>query len=59
MTEDRTIETRKLGPIAAAFYAGFASSGMRWNGDDLPLEIGRAFDKSIKYAKQHGEEPTE
>ena len=45
------IEERTLCPIARAFYAGFASSDAKWNGDRLPLEIGNAFDKAIEYAK--------
>lgn len=53
-----SVETRKLGPIAQAFFDGFASSSARWHGDDLPLEINLAFDKAVQYAKEKGEEPS-
>ena len=45
------IEERTLCPIARAFYASFASSNANWHGEDLPLEIARAFDQAIEYAK--------
>lgn len=47
------MEERKLCPIAKAFFDGFASSNANWHGDDLPLEISRAFDKAIEYAKEN------
>jgi hypothetical protein len=53
-----SVETRKLGPIAQAYFDGFAASNMNWNGEDLPREIGMAFDRAVEYAKEKGEEPT-
>lgn len=48
-------EERKLGPIARAFYDGFASSSAKRNGSHLPLEVGSVFDAAFKYAQERGE----